>query len=104
MTHRDTIMKSLHLLAAAAAIVATPAVAFAADTASAGTSTAATTVAAPAAQTAQTAPTAAVASSKPARAKHAARIPGTFAINTDEELRQAMLPAGPRVLSGDGGG
>lgn len=96
-------MKTVQLCAAAAAIVATPAVAFAADTTTAATTTSSITVAAePAAQ--QTAPTTAVAMPKPARVRQAARIPGTFTFANDAERDAAMLPTGPRVLSGDGGG
>ena len=102
MTHRDTFVKTLQLFAAAAAIVATPAVAFAADTTTAATTTSPIAVAAaPAAQ--QTAPT----TPSPCQSPRACGRPPasrTFSFANDAERDAAMLPAGPRVLSGDGGG
>ena len=67
------------------------------------TTTATTTTTAPAAASSQAGTQAAISTpAKPARARHAARIPGTFAV-ADQDLSnsaRAMLPP----LSGDGGG
>jgi hypothetical protein len=99
---------------AVASLIALGTSAALADTGTADTSTTATTTAAAAASTLQTAPATTVAAAPATqigRARHAARIPGTFALAGTDASRSAdaqdqansirvMLPP----LSGDGGG